>query len=140
MMGLYDRDFVCWTAEMARRLRTEGHIAEADIEHVAEEIEDMGKRDQREAISRAAVLVAHLLKWKYQPDQRSRSWEATIATQRLELDDVLEQSPSLRRYVAERWERVYRKAALAAGTETGLEFPEVCPFTFEEAIDPDFLP
>ena len=72
--NLYDEDFFEWTRRTAELLRA-GRLDQADIEHIAEEIEDMGKRDLKELNSRVQVLVAHLLKWQFQPEKRSRSWE-----------------------------------------------------------------
>jgi type II secretory pathway component PulM len=97
--SLYDEDFAIWTAETARLLRA-GRFDEVDIEHVADEIEDMGKRDKRELHSRLTVLILHLLQWKWQPEKQTRGWQATLLTQRAELDRVLEDSPSLRRATA----------------------------------------
>src|SRR2546426_519054 len=93
---LYDEDFVAWASETARLLRS-GRFDKIDVEHLAEEVEDMANRDKRELASRLRVLILHLLKWQQQPGKRSRSWRATIATQRAELKDLLDQSPSLRR-------------------------------------------
>ena len=38
---LYDRDFFAWSLEQAKLLRAR-KLAEADIEHIAEEIDTMG--------------------------------------------------------------------------------------------------
>jgi len=137
---LYNRDFVCWTQETAKRLRAEARIGEADIQHLAEEIEDMGKRDRRAAFHRAAVLVAHLLKWKYQPQKRSTSGSATIRLQRTRLERILADSPSLRGSVEETWTAIYQNGITQAEAETGLDVPEDCQFTFAEALRPEFLP
>jgi hypothetical protein len=139
---LYDEDFVLWTAEAARLLR-EGRFAEIDVEHVAEEIEDMGKRDHRERFSRLTLIIQHLLKWQYQPDRRSGSWKATVATQRGELEELFEQSPSLRRLPDRTLVRAYGIAIVAAAGETGLpedSFPSKCPYTLEQILDRKFLP
>ncbi|MFM0050350.1 DUF29 domain-containing protein, partial [Caballeronia grimmiae] len=77
----YDKDVVAWAREQAALLRA-GKLSAIDIEHVAEEIEDVGKSEQREFASRMSVLLAHLLKWKFQPDRRGNSWRNTIRTQR----------------------------------------------------------
>jgi hypothetical protein len=66
---LYDRDFFEWTARNAQLLR-EGRFAEVDAGHLAEEIEDVGKRDRREVRNRLKVLLVHLLKWTAQPGLR----------------------------------------------------------------------
>ena len=78
--ALYEKDVVRWAREQARLLR-EGDFAHLDIEHIADEIEDVGKAEQRVA-SRMAVLLAHLLKWRFQPQLRTRSWRVTIEIQR----------------------------------------------------------
>ena len=88
---LYDRDFVEWTVRNAELLRA-GRLEEADIEHIAEEIEDMGKRQRHELRSRLRILLIHLLKWQAQPERRGPSWIATIGAQRAEI-------PKLRRLV-----------------------------------------
>jgi hypothetical protein len=141
--NLYDRDFAEWTARNATLLR-QRRFDEADVEHVAEEIEDMGKRDRREVSNRLKVLIAHLLKWAAQPDKRDGStWAATIDEQRSELDEIFEQSPSLRRYADQDMARIYGRALKLAARETGLEpsvFPQECPYTLDQLLDIDYLP
>ena len=78
---LYDRDFYAWSRQQAELLR-KGRLADADIEHIAEEIESMGRAEKRELISRLTVLLLHLLKWRHQPEKRSPSWEASIRVRR----------------------------------------------------------
>ena len=89
---LYDRDFFEWTQCNAALLRA-GQLDQADIEHIAEEIEDMGKSQRRALESRLEVLLAHLLKWRFQPDYRGPSWEATIELQRHKLAKLLKEMP-----------------------------------------------
>ena len=140
--SLYDEDFTLWTAETARLLR-EGRFAEIDAAHVAEEIEDLGKSQHRELFSRLTAILQHLLKWQQQPDRRSGSWKATIATQRAELEELFEQSPSVRRALHASVIRAYRAAVVAAAAETDLpveSFPRTCPFTPEQILAPDFFP
>src|SRR3982751_902800 len=74
---LYDRDFAEWTRHNAELLRA-GRASEADLEHIAEEIEDMGKRERRSLHNRCVRLIEHLLKWEHQPEQRGSSWTRTI--------------------------------------------------------------
>ena len=139
---LYDRDFYEWTLRNAELLRA-GKASEADLDHIAEEIEDMGKRERRELVSRLGVLIGHLLKWQAQPDRRSRSWEATIRLQREEISDLLEEMPSLRRYLEGNLARAYRHGVIAASTETRLpieDFLSTSPFSLDVLLDPDFMP
>lgn len=136
---LYDQDFYAWTQNQADLLRA-GRLKEADIEHIAEELEVMGAGERRELINRLAVLLAHLLKWRHQPGRRGMSWRLTIKGQRL---DVLDTNPSLKPRLDEFLEKAYRKAVLKAARETGIleeAFPEQCPFTAEQALDNNFWP
>ena len=138
----YEQDFHAWTQRTAALLRA-GRFDEADIDHVAEEIEDMGRRDVRELNRRVQILLAHLLKWQTQSDQRSRSWRSTITVQRLELEGLLAQSPSLRPKLESGLQDDYMRAVKRAAAETGLaadRFPPACPYRVEQILDEDFLP
>ena len=88
-------DFYAWANEQAALLRA-GRLSEADIENIAEEIESMGRSERRELVSRLTVLLVHLLKWRYQPDLRGRSWHLTIEQQRFRMQDHLADNPSLK--------------------------------------------
>src|SRR5712692_651916 len=139
---LYDEDFLLWTEETGRLLRA-GRLDALDIEHIAEEIEDMGKSQKRELESRLTVLLAHLLKWGWQRDKRSGSWKGTVANQRAELRRLSRDSPSLRGRLPKAATESYRDALRQASLETGLPsqtFPQRCPFTPEQILDDDFFP
>lgn len=139
---LYDQDFYAWTNEQVRLLR-EGNLSKADIEHIAEEIESMGRAEKRELDSRLTVLLRHLLKWRFQPDLRGSSWEATIAVQRDDLVDHLADNLSLKARLGEAITSAYRKAVIVAAGETGLgrsTFPVACPWSFVQIMDPEFWP
>ena len=75
---LYATDFYAWTQEQAQLLR-DGRFADLDLENLAEEVRSVGVSDKRQIESRLEVLMAHLLKWTYQPGARSQSWTRTIA-------------------------------------------------------------
>ncbi|MBV8845753.1 MAG: DUF29 domain-containing protein [Bryobacterales bacterium] len=139
---LYDRDFFEWTQRNADLLN-KGCFDLADIPHIAEELADLGKSNQREVLSFLTRLILHLLKWQFQPSQQSGSWAASIDDSRVQLERIFEQSPSLRRYGAGRIEGVYPDAVRRAAHETGLAgtvFPPHCPYTFDQLMDQDFLP
>ena len=141
-MELYHKDFAAWTSETARQLRA-GRFSEIDVEHVAEEIEDLGKREERELLSRLTVLVTHLLKWNCQADKKTSSWQSTMDTQRAELRRLLRQSPSLKRTSAASEAEIYPDAVERASIETGLPahaFPPRCPFSVDEILLRTFFP
>jgi len=140
--SLYERDFYAWANEQAALLRT-GRLAEADLENIAEEIESMGRSEKRELVNRLAVLLLHLLKWRYQPAFRSTSWRLTIKQQRYRLADHLADNPSLKSKLSDAMRDAYRLARVDAERETGMAeqtFPPSCPFTFDQAINDDFWP
>ena len=142
--ALYEKDVVLWAQEQARLLRA-GEYARLDIEHIADEIEDVGKAEQRELASRMAMLLAHLLKWRHQPELRTKSWRDTIDIQRKSVDRRLKATPSLEGMLRDpEWQDdIWLDAVKAAMAETGLDrstFPDGRPWVVEQALDPDFWP
>jgi hypothetical protein len=138
----YEQDFYDWVTQNVALLRA-GRLSDIDAEHIAEELESMGKRDLRQLRSRLQVLVMHLLKWRYQANRQSGSWLATIDHQRDEIEMLLLDSPSLRRELEPALRMIYPKAVRDAQRETGLSaaiFPETCPFSADEILNPHFLP
>jgi hypothetical protein len=140
--GLYDQDFYAWANEQAALLRS-GQLSAADIEHIAEEIESMGRSEKRELVSRLEVLLLHLLKWQFQPIRRGSSWERTILEQRIRLESHMAENPSLKAKLAEAITEAYRLAIIGASDETALPkatFPTVCPWPFEQIMNEAFWP
>ncbi len=139
----YDRDVVAWSVEQARLLRA-GLFHLLDVEHIADEIEDVGKSEGRELASRMAVLLAHRLKWEFQPARRSHSWENTIREQQKKVIRRLARTPSLRPELENPdWiEDVWGDALTAAANETGLDiagFPGVCPWPLADVVFEDWM-
>lgn len=135
-MKSYDEDIVAWAAEQAQLLRA-GRFELLDIEHLADEIEDVGKSEQRELANRLATLLAHLLKWAYQPGRRGSSWQRTINEQRKVIHKRLARSPGLQPMLgSEDWQsEIWADAVAAAASETGLaDFPEDCPWSYEDEV------
>ena len=140
--SLYEQDFYAWANEQAALLRA-GKLSAADIEHIAEEIDSMGRTERRELVNRLAVLLLHLLKWEFQPGLRGNSWRLTIKEQRFRLADHLADNPSLKATLPETTANAYRLALVEAERETGLAeatFPAACPWTFAQIMAEDFWP
>jgi hypothetical protein len=136
----YETDLYAWTQEQATALRRRAWN-ELDVCNLAEEIEDMGKSTRRELGSRLEVLLVHLLKWRYQPEFQCGSWRGSIMEQRHQIEDILDDSPSLRPYIAERLAKAWPRACAQTVRETGLlHLPEVCPWSIAQVLDADFLP
>jgi hypothetical protein len=140
-MADYDRDFYAWTLSQAEALRAKDWQA-LDMEHLAEEVEDLGKRDRRALQSHLRLLLLHLLKVSHQR-QRRLSWLRSIRNAREAIELVLGDSPSLRRELPDFLAWAYPKARRAAAEEAELPlatFPERCPWTLDQLQDDDFLP
>jgi hypothetical protein len=141
-MQRYESDVVAWANEQASLIRA-GRFDRLDLEHIADEIEDVGKSEQRELMSHLTGLIAHLLKWKFQPSHRGSSWEKTIKVKRKEISYSLKSMPSLKnRLIDPEWlELVWDKAVNQAMTETGLDvFPESICWSVDQVLDSEFWP
>ena len=97
----YDQDLCAWATRQAALLRA-GRAHEADLANIAEEIEDLCRRDRRELASRVRTVLWHLMKLRACAARLPRSgWRAVIEEQRAEIERVLADSPSLRRELAD---------------------------------------
>lgn len=139
--NLYQRDFYAWTYKNAELLKRQA-FDQIDVEHIIEELESMGRAEKREIISRLSILIAHLLKWEYQPERRSKSWELTIIEQRSEIIELLEDSPSLKMLLEQDLHKAYTKAVLLAARETGISRDKfnTQPLTLNQYLDNNFIP
>jgi hypothetical protein len=117
--------------------------AALDLAHLVEEIEDLGNEQRHAVESHLRILLAHLLKWVYQPQRRQRSWRVSIGNARAEIAQRLRTSPSLHGQLPKLLGWAYPKARRLARDETDLSlatFPELCPWSPEQLLDEDFLP
>ena len=132
----YEQDLYAWTKEQAQLVR-EGRWSAVDRDNVAEEMKSLGRTEFNKLESALRVLLLHALEWDHQPGKRTRSWVLSIAAQRLEIENLLADSASLRPRVAEAITRAYRKARIEAAQETVLDetvFPAVCGYSFDDVM------
>lgn len=144
MATAYESDIIAWANEQASLLRS-GLLSAIDIEHIAEEIEDVGKSEQRELASRMVILLVHLLKWHYQPERQGMSWSLTIKEQRKAILRRINKTPSLNATLndVEWWEDVWLDAKTATEKETGIafeQFPETSLWSIESILTENWLP
>lgn len=139
--ALYDRDYYLWLSNTAKFLK-EKKFTQLDLENLIEEIESLGKSEKRSITSNLIILILHLLKWRYQTEKRSNSWKSSIREHRRRIEELLNDSPSLKNYLPEILDDCYLAAKKQASDETGLSlvaFPQKCPFSLAECLDEDFL-
>jgi hypothetical protein len=134
---LYDQDFYAWT-QCQMELLQAGRWNELDIANLIEELDSLGKQQRQELENRLEVLLGHLLKWRYQPEGRSKSWRATIREQRQKIQRHLKENPSLKPYLPEAIEIGYQDGLNLLDRETPVDpkqLPQVCPFSEFEIFD-----
>ena len=147
---LYVKDFLAWTQQQSELIR-QGRWQEVDLDHLIEELEDMGKSNHRELESRLVVLLAHLLKWEFQLNQLQdqwrefdgRSWRKTIIEQRVQIERLLEDRPSLSSHFETILQQAYPTALKLAYKETQLDsllFLSECPYSPKQLLNEDFMP
>jgi hypothetical protein len=139
---LYERDFVSWTEAQARLLRAHS-VGELDWLNLAEEIASLGISDKRAIGSHLEVILTHLLKWRFQPEQRLPGWLNSIEEARDQIERIVENSPSLKSLPASIIGREYVRARRKAARQTGFppkSFPASCPFDVADVLAPDWLP
>lgn len=142
MLPKYEEDVYGWAIANASLLK-KGKFDEADMNHIIEEMEALGRSNRRELVSRLGVLMAHLMKWQYQSDKRNKSWKGTIVRQRIDINDVLEENPSLKSQIQEIILKSYKYALAILEEETPLDlksFPSECPYTFIQMLNDEFFP
>jgi hypothetical protein len=146
----YERDFDSWIQQHIALLK-QGRVTEIDVEHLIEELEDMGKNHRRELVNYLMSLIARLLEWQYKQLQDEwntfivGNWKGRIMEQRFQIEALFEQNPCLKTELSESVIKAYPDAVniAIAGTGRGLSkptLPEKCPYTIEQLLDKNFYP
>ena len=142
---LYERDLYAWSRAQVDLLRAR-RFADLDLEHLIEEIEDVGGALKRSVRNRIRTILEHLLKLEHSPANEPRAgWPATVRAQRVRLRDVL--TPTLRREVASELVELYGDArTLAEGAlrdhgedAAAAALPATCQYSLDQ-ITSDWLP
>ncbi len=123
-------DYFQWAYEQASHIRA-GRFDQVDILNVADEIEDVGKREFEAVVGRLEQILLHMLKWDYQSSRRLSSWADTIAENRERLGDDLADSPSLVMRLPDAIQRAYRYARHGASDDLLIaieRLPQACPY------------
>lgn len=138
--NLYEVDEGRWLEQQVSLLKT-GDLGALDRTNLVEYLTAMAARDRRELQSRLTLLLAHVLKVRFQPTHVSRSWASTIAIRQREIRVLLKTMPSLTSHAATIYDEAYDDAVKQAAGETGLplaHFGKVQAISFRDAmaIDP----
>jgi dsDNA-specific endonuclease/ATPase MutS2 len=141
----YETDFLRWTQEQSALLRA-GKWAELDQEHIAEELEDMGREQKLALQSLLRQILLHLIKLQYSPASAPRSkWTEEIIEFRDQAQARIDATPSLKHHAPELFDKAWQQARRAAQRTFELHgeqvsVPDICPYSIEQALDPDYFP
>ncbi|WP_341526433.1 DUF29 domain-containing protein [Nostoc sp. UHCC 0302] len=149
--NLYDRDLQYWIEQTIQQLRNR-EFESLDIEHLIEELVDLGKAEKNALKSNLTILLAYLLKLMVQhdvPDMMKGSWYSSVLEHRQRVLNNLSDTPSLKNFLVEAIEKAYSDGRKLAIKESKLakfgvrlpeesEYPMVCPFSVEQILDEDF--
>jgi hypothetical protein len=142
---LYEDDFYGWIQHTVEAIKHR-KFDQVDWENLIEEVESMGRSEKRELKSRLLVILEHLLKlmfWDSEKPQNARGWRNTVIEQRNQVEMILEDSPSLKPWLADHFAESYAKARQQILQKYGLPgdlFPTQPPFSLEDALNADWLP
>ncbi len=137
---LYNKDFYTWTQETAALIAA-GKWHEIDQALLADEVAGLGRDDKREIAQCVQRLLQELLLWWALPGERKGNWASAIIEERAHLEDIVEDSPSLKAQLGEVVAKEYSWARCKAQNQTtGYVFPEGCPFTMAQILELDFFP
>ena len=139
---LYESDYFKWLEKTLDKLRNQEY-EQIDWGNLIEEIETMGRSEKNALESNLIIILLHLLKWQYQPQKQSGSWERSIIEHRRRVRRALQDSPSLKPYLVSILEGSYYEAVKQAKAETKLPlstFPKACPYLLTSILDDQFFP
>ena len=139
---LYETDYLQWIETTVGKLQSRDYV-NVDWENLIAEIEDMGRSERRGLKSNLIVVLVHLLKWQFQGDRRSGSWEGSIIEHRRRMREAIDDSPSLQPYLESIFLDCYPQAVKQAKAETQLPldtFPKPCPYELAQVLNDEFLP
>ncbi|CAN1210075.1 DUF29 domain-containing protein [Tumidithrix helvetica PCC 7403] len=129
-LPLYDRDFWLWTQETIHLLKTRD-FDRVDLDNLIEEIESLGRSEKKELKSSLLTLLEHILKRLYVKMPREyNGWEQTIREQRIQIELLLDDSPSLKTQWIEACDRAWELSLKkVSGDYPKVKFPSICPFS-----------
>jgi hypothetical protein len=136
--ALYEEDFYAWTQQQAGLLRRMPLTSNSvDAEHVAEEIEDLGRSELRTAQSLVEHIIEHLLKLEFSGlGEPAEHWRDEIVEWRLQLEKTLTRSLEAKLDVAARYKAALRLVRRLERDVPGLmgRMPPDCPYALEQIV------
>jgi hypothetical protein len=133
----YEADYVAWLDHQVALLKAD-RWSDVDKDNLIGEVESLGRSEFKGFVSAFEIVIAHMLKWDFQPERRSNSWIASIVEHRQRLEQELEDSPSYSVRIGDALRRAWRPARALAAVETDMplkQLPAELPYSFEDVMN-----
>lgn len=142
LKNLYENDENLWLEETIKLLK-EKRLNDLDVENLIEELESLGKRDKNRVSSFLEQIIRHLLLlqyWEVEKDRNNNHWRSEIQSFRTQLRKYL--TTNLQNYLIEELDNIYDDGLDYVQEKTGftINFPEECPYRFEELLNKKWFP
>jgi hypothetical protein len=139
---LYELDDSQWLGETISLLRNH-QFQQLDLEHLIEELEDLGKEKKNAVASLLEQVIRHLLLlqyWTKETEYNTINWQEEIYNFRTQLRRKM--TANLRNYLEEELNYIYEDALgfVKIKTANTVIFPSQCPYSLEQLLDRDWLP
>ena len=132
----YDDDFYAWTQEQAALLRDRSLGGnQLDIDHIAEEIEDLGRSELHAAQSLCEHIIGHLLKIEYSGlTDPIDHWRDEIVEWRVQLQRKMTRSIAAKLSLDDRYRTALRLLRRFERNAPGLmgRVPAECPYSLDQ--------
>jgi hypothetical protein len=139
---LYELDDSQWLGETISLLRNH-QFQQLDLEHLIEELEDLGKEKKNAVASLLEQVIRHLLLlqyWTKETEYNTINWQEEIYNFRTQLRRKI--TANLRNSLEEELNYIYEDALgfVKIKTANTVIFPSQCPYSLEQLLDRDWLP
>lgn len=135
--NLYEEDFFAWVNHNINLIKNDKK-SKVDFNNLLQELTWMSKKERKALRTRLIILMAHMLKWDFQPNYRCRSWYLTIKEQRLSLKEIIQESPSLHQEISKIIIEEFERVVALAMEETRLRrdsFPHEPIYSEEDVFE-----
>ncbi|NCR07222.1 DUF29 domain-containing protein [Microcystis aeruginosa] len=139
---LYEIDDSLWLEETIELLKAKNFEA-LDLENLIEELEDLGNEKKFRVASFLQQIIRHALLlqfWTREREYNQANWQAEIISFQYQLQRYL--TTNLRKYLEQEFEQIYFESLqyVRQKTDNKVNFPDICPYSLEELLDPNWLP
>jgi hypothetical protein len=139
---LYEIDDSLWLEETIELLKAKNFEA-LDLENLIEELEDLGNEKKFRVASFLQQIIRHALLlqfWSSEREYNQGHWESELVNFQDQLNTYL--TASLRKYLEQEFDNICHKALRYVRKKTNNQviFPDTCPYSLEELLNPNWLP